>query len=77
MAKRNPVTVSGNSGLLRTCTHAGGQMRSGPAGKGRSSFLKKRSKKLFDGCRGPVRQRKPDGKSFLVLFFKKEHLHVP
>jgi hypothetical protein len=36
--------------------------------------LKKRSKKLLDGCRGPDRQRTPGDKSFLVLFFKKELL---
>jgi hypothetical protein len=40
----------------------------------RSSFLKKRSKKLLDGCRGSIRRRTPSGKSFLVLFFKKELL---
>jgi hypothetical protein len=42
--------------------------------KGRSSFLKKRSKKLLGGCRKPIRQRTPSDKSFLVLFFKKELL---
>jgi hypothetical protein len=42
-------------------------------GEGRPSFLKKRSKKLLSvGARvaGSVRQK---SKSFLVLFFKKEH----
>jgi hypothetical protein len=39
-----------------------------------SSFLKKRTKKLFpNGVRGPIR-RMPVVKSFLVLFFKKELL---
>jgi hypothetical protein len=44
--------------------------------EGRSSFLKKRSKKLLPvGFRGPTRSgpRVPASKSFLVLFFKKEH----
>jgi hypothetical protein len=47
--------------------------------EGRSSFLKKRSKKLLlmarrrvALARNPVRP--PADKSFLVLFFKKEHL---
>jgi hypothetical protein len=42
---------------------------------GRASFLKKRSKKLLDDLAAafPVRLR-PDRKSFLVLFFKKEPL---
>jgi hypothetical protein len=39
--------------------------------------LKERSKELLDGCRGPCRQRTPSGKSFLVLFFKKEHSSYP
>jgi hypothetical protein len=39
-----------------------------------TSFLKKSSKKLLGGCRGPCRQRTPGRKRFLVLFFKKEHL---
>jgi hypothetical protein len=40
----------------------------------KSSFLKKRSKKLLPvGIRGPPRRwpRMPSSKSFLVLFFKK------
>jgi hypothetical protein len=44
--------------------------------KRRTSLLKKRSKKLLDFCRAPVRQRTPNDKSFLVLFFKKELLPV-
>jgi hypothetical protein len=40
---------------------------------GRSAFLKKSSKKLLDNGREPRRQRRPTRKSFLVLFFKKEH----
>jgi hypothetical protein len=42
--------------------------------KEKSSFLKKRSKRLLRGCRGSIRQRTPREKSFLVLFFKKELL---
>jgi hypothetical protein len=46
--------------------------------KGRSSFLKKRSKKLLiiGACVGePITDRsQPSEKSFLVLFFKKEHV---
>jgi hypothetical protein len=43
----------------------------------RPSFLKKRSKKLLPlGARGQFRigPRTPTGKSFLLLFFKKEGL---
>jgi hypothetical protein len=43
--------------------------------QGRPSFLKKRSKKLFPFCRVPLaNDRAPTGKSFLLLFFKKEGL---
>jgi hypothetical protein len=45
--------------------------------KGRTPFLKKRSKKLLPmGIRGPIQNgpRAPTDKSFLVLFFKKELL---
>jgi hypothetical protein len=51
--------------------------------EGRSSFLKKRSKKLLlAGIRGPSPNglRMPRSKNFLVLFFKKEQLpflHLP
>jgi hypothetical protein len=44
--------------------------------EGKTSFLKKRSKKLLlPGSHDPIRggPRTPTGKSFLVLFFKKEH----
>jgi hypothetical protein len=39
-----------------------------------SSFLKKGTKKLFRMGAGGSRPRTPMGKSFLVLFFKKELL---
>jgi photosystem II stability/assembly factor-like uncharacterized protein len=39
----------------------------------RPSFLKKRSKKLLPIGSGAAAPRAPTGKSFLVLFFKKEH----
>ncbi len=39
-----------------------------------SSFLKKRSKKLLRRCRGLLNGARKGNKSFLVLFFKKEHL---
>jgi hypothetical protein len=45
--------------------------------KVKTSFLKKRSKKLLSiGVRDPIRigPRVPMSKSFLVLFFKKELL---
>jgi hypothetical protein len=50
----------------------------GTAGQGRTSFLKKRSKKLFSvtiNNRPGKANSLPDAmdKSFLVLFFKKEH----
>jgi hypothetical protein len=45
--------------------------------QGRPSFLKKRSKRLLRRCRGPLRQRIPGDKSFLVVFFKKELLALP
>jgi hypothetical protein len=43
----------------------------------RSSFLKKRTKKLFPGASheaAPAVPQAPTGKSFLLLFFKKEAL---
>jgi hypothetical protein len=48
--------------------------------KGSTSFLKKRSKKrLLLGIRDKIAgwPRVPKGKSFLVLFFKKERLSSP
>jgi hypothetical protein len=42
--------------------------------EGRSSFLKKRSKKLLTSWREAAATRTPQSKSFLVLFFKKELL---
>jgi len=43
--------------------------------KARTSFLKKRSKKLFHIGAAPVSLAQlQTNKSFLVLFFKKEHL---
>jgi hypothetical protein len=43
--------------------------------KGRSSFLKKRTKKLLSiWCVPPANDRAPMDKSFLLLFFKKEAL---
>jgi hypothetical protein len=55
-------------------TAAAGVARAEVAMKtGRSAFLKKSSKKLLDNGREPRRQRRPTRKSFLVLFFKKEH----
>jgi hypothetical protein len=39
-----------------------------------TSFLKKRSKKLLIVGRRAWGNSEPNGKSFLVLFFKKEHL---
>jgi hypothetical protein len=48
--------------------------------EGRSSFLKKRTKKLlsvwFSGALAVVRTQTTD-KSFLLLFFKKEALAFP
>jgi hypothetical protein len=41
---------------------------------GRSSFLKKRTKKLLVLCRALLRQRATASRSFLLLFFKKEAL---
>jgi hypothetical protein len=45
--------------------------------EGKASFLKKRSKKLLSigrPLRAPIADRsQPGDKSFLVLFFKKEH----
>src|SRR5580698_1094329 len=38
-----------------------------------TSFLKKRSKKLFSCCRESSEKCSAENKSFLVLFFKKEH----
>jgi hypothetical protein len=38
-----------------------------------ASFLKKRSKKLLLNGPEAVATTGPNGKSFLVLFFKKEH----
>jgi hypothetical protein len=43
-------------------------------GQGRSSFLKKRSKRLLSCCRGLAGSVRQNRKSFLVLFFKKELL---
>jgi len=40
----------------------------------RPSFLKKRSKKLLHLESGAAATRAFESKSFLVLFFKKEHL---
>ncbi len=49
-------------------------MRMRKASEGRSSFLKKRSKRLLFSGHGPDAWRPwPENKSFLVLFFKKEH----
>jgi RND family efflux transporter MFP subunit len=42
--------------------------------EGRSSFLKKRSKKFLSLLRTPVRSPRQPSKSFLLLFFKKEVL---
>jgi hypothetical protein len=42
-------------------------------GKARSSFLKKRSKKLLSLQVGAGESSATANKSFLVLFFKKEH----
>jgi hypothetical protein len=42
--------------------------------EGSTSFLKKRSKKLFRRCRAPIVNASPSHKSFLLLFFKKEAL---
>jgi hypothetical protein len=41
-------------------------------GKKECSFLKKRTKKLSTRCRGLTGSAGHKGKSFLVLFFKKE-----
>jgi hypothetical protein len=43
----------------------------------RPSFLKKRSKKLFGPGRAYPGRPKPNRKSFLLLFFKKEYLPCP
>jgi hypothetical protein len=40
----------------------------------KGSFLKKRTKKLLNGCRGLAGSVRQSNKSFLVLFFKKELL---
>jgi hypothetical protein len=51
---------------------AGGARR--VIGQARPAFLKKRSKKLLISGLLPFRiERGQTGKSFLVLFFKKEH----
>jgi hypothetical protein len=42
----------------------------------RPSFLKKRSKKLLDGCRGSIRQR-TQGKKFFGSFFQKRTASLP
>jgi hypothetical protein len=42
--------------------------------KARTSFLQKRSKKLFDGCRALNGHGSIQIESFLLLFFKKEAL---
>ncbi len=41
-----------------------------------SSFLKKRSKRLLDGCRGSIRRRVPGRKRFLVFFQKRTPLVI-
>jgi hypothetical protein len=46
----------------------------------RTSFMQKRSKKLLSilhGTYGNIPVLTPTEKSFLVLFFKKEHFFVP
>jgi hypothetical protein len=51
-----------------------------PGERERPYFLKKRSKKPLPlGGRGVCRRgpRMPNSKSFLVLFFKKEHTFLP
>jgi hypothetical protein len=42
--------------------------------EGSSSFLKKRTKKLFSVGPDTLQASGPTGKSFLLLFFKKEGL---
>jgi hypothetical protein len=39
-----------------------------------TSFLKKRSKKLLIAVADPSSRVRQESKSFLVLFFKKEHV---
>jgi hypothetical protein len=62
-----PRWLAGNLAHLRGGALLGGDQEA------RTSFLKKRSKKLLLLPNAPVATRAQEFKSFLVLFFKKEH----